>query len=186
VARASGLAVLRQDEIVAVLPLPPGDPEATVISLRRAGAASEIGIAIGVSTVHAGLPEIPEAYAEAQTARDALGSAGGVLALPLLTAFDYLVLREAKTAQRLIRPEVRRFVTEDAAAGGALIATLVEYARCDLNAKTAAERLHLHVNSAYYRLDRIAARTGYDLRKLTDVVELMIAIRLLGAAPPGS
>ena len=131
--------------------------------------------------MHTGLHEVPEAYAEAQVAREALGSSDGVIALPLLSAFDYLVLREAQTAQRLIRPEVRRFVAEDAAAGGALITTLVEYAASDLNAKIAAQRLHLHVNTAYYRLERIAERTGYDLRRLTDVVELLIAIRLLKA-----
>jgi sugar diacid utilization regulator len=73
---------------------------------------------------------------------------------------------------------VRRFVVEDATAGGALIATLAAYAEADLNAKVAAERLHLHVNTAYYRLERIADRTGYDLRRLADVVELLIAIRL--------
>lgn len=178
-----GLAALRQDEIVGVMPLPPGGAEAAVSGLRRACADYGVGhhgaLAIGVSTVHTGLHEVPEAYAEAQVAREALGSSDGVLALPLLSAFDYLVLREAQTARRLIRPEVRRFVAEDAAAGGALITTLMEYAASDLNAKTAAQRLHLHVNTAYYRLERIAERTGYDLRRLTDVVELLIAIRLL-------
>jgi transposase len=32
----------------------------------------------------------------------------------------------------------------------------------------AAERLHLHVNTAYYRLERIAERTGCDLRRLAE------------------
>lgn len=175
-----GLAALRQDEIVGVMPLPPGGAEAVVSGLRRTR-ADHRGLAIGVSTVHTGLHEVPEAYAEAQVAREALGSSDGVLALPLLSAFDYLVLSEAATAQRLIRPEVKRFVVEDAAAGGALISTLITYAASDLNAKIAAQRLHLHVNTAYYRLERIAERTGYDLRRLTDVVELLIAIRLLKA-----
>jgi hypothetical protein len=183
--RGGGLAALRQDEIVGVMPLPPGGAEAAVSGLQRVR-ADHGALAIGVSTVHAGLHEVPEAYAEAQVAREALGSSDGVLALPLLSAFDYLVLREAQTAQRLIRPEVRRFVAEDAAAGGALITTLVEYAASDLNAKIAAQRLHLHVNTAYYRLERIAERTGYDLRRLTDVVELLIAIRLLRADTPTS
>jgi len=129
------------------------------------------------------LLEVPEAYAEAQIARDGLAGAPGVLALPMLTSFDYLVLREDETARRLIRPRVRQFVAEDVAAGGALIATLAEFAACDLNAKTTAERLHLHVNTAYYRLERIAERTGCDLRRLADVMELLIAVRLLTASP---
>jgi len=152
------------------------------LTLRDAAAgASPRGLAAGVSTAHTGLGEIPEAYAEAQIARDGLGGAPGVLALPMLSSFDYLVLREDETARRLIRPRVRQFVAEDLAAGGTLIATLTEFAACDLNAKTAAERLHLHVNTAYYRLERIAERTGCDLRRLADVTELLIAIRLLGS-----
>jgi hypothetical protein len=181
---APGLAVLRQDEIVGIIPLPRGGPAAAVTGVRRACAdltRRGIRLAVGVSTAHTGLLEIPEAYAEAQIARDGLGGAPGVLALPMLSSFDYLVLREDETARRLIRPRVRRFVAEDVAAGGTLIATLTEFAACDLNAKTAAERLHLHVNTAYYRLERIAERTGCDLRRLADVTELLIAIRLLGA-----
>ena len=179
-----GLAVVRQDEIVGITPLPGGGAAAAVTGVRRACAGlTQCGIrlAVGVSTVHAGLLEVPEAYAEAQIARDGLGGAPGVLALPVLSSFDYLVLREDETARRLIRPRVRQFVAEDVAAGGTLIATLAEFAACDLNAKTAAERLHLHVNTAYYRLERIAERTGCDLRRLADVMELLIAVRLLGA-----
>jgi sugar diacid utilization regulator len=181
-----GLAVVRHDEIVGVAPLPRAGADAAVANLRRACADLErrdIRLAVGLSTVHVGLHEIPEAYAEARTARDGLGASAGVLALPLLTSFDYLLLRDDETARRLIRPEVRRFVVDDLAAGGALIATLAQYAACDLNAKTAARRLHLHVNTAYYRLDRIAERTGCDLRRFGDVVELLIAVRLLGAEP---
>lgn len=181
-----GLAVVRQDEIVIVLPLPRGGVAVAVRGLRRACAdlqQQRIRLAVGVSTARAGLGEIADAYTEARVACDGLGASGGVLALSLLTSFDYLVLRDDETARRLIRPQVRQFVTEDAAAGGVLIATLVEFAACDLNAKTAAERLHLHVNTAYYRLERIAERTGCDLRRLADVMELLIAVRLLGAAP---
>ena len=181
-----GLAVVRQDEVVGIAPLPRGGTEVAVASLRRACddlQRRQIRLAVGVSTVHAGLLEVPQAYAEAQAAREGLGGAAGVLALPMLTSFDYLVLREDETARRLIRPEVRQFVADDAAAGGTLIATLVEYAACDLNARTAADRLHLHVNTAYYRLERIAERTGCDLRRLADVIELLIAVRLLAADP---
>lgn len=186
-----GLAVVRQDEIVGITPLPRGGPAAAVTGVRRACAdltQRGIALAVGVSTAHTGLLEIPEAYAEAQIARDGLGGAPGVLALPMLSSFDYLVLREDETARRLIRSRVRQFVAEDLAAGGTLITTLIEFAACDLNAKTAAERLHLHANTAYYRLERIAERTGCDLRRLADVMELMIAVRLLGADrhPQGS
>ncbi|MEB3368972.1 helix-turn-helix domain-containing protein [Saccharopolyspora sp. S2-29] len=130
---------------------------------------------------------MPEAYAEACVARDGLRGQPGVLALPQLSTFDYLMLREDPTALRLIRPALRRFIEEDQARGGALISTLLEYVATDLSAKAVAERLHLHVNTACYRLERIAERTGCDLRRLADVHELLIAVRLLaGRAPAGS
>jgi PucR C-terminal helix-turn-helix domain/GGDEF-like domain len=179
---ATGLIVVRQEEIVGILPVSSGRVASAVAKLRRMCGDLErqrLRLAIGVSTLYAGLPGIPEAYAEACVARSGLSGEAGVLALPLLTTFDYLVLRDDETARRLIRPELRRFVEEDAATGGVLIDTLVEYAACDLNAKTAAKRLHLHVNTAYYRLERIAERTGCDVRSVADVVELLIAVRLL-------
>jgi hypothetical protein len=182
-----GLAVVRQDEIVGVLPVPARGPAGAAAEIQRVVADAQrrrVPLAVGISTVRTGPAEVPAAYAEARVARDGLGDRAGVIALPLLSSFDYLLLRADETARRMVRPEARRFVEEDTARGGALIATLTEYAACDLNARTVARRMHLHVNTAYYRLDRIAERTGCDLRSVTDVLELLIAVRLLGA-PPG-
>jgi len=182
-----GLAVVRQDEIVGVLPVPGGGPAAAAAEIQRVAAGAQrrrVPLAVGVSTVRTGPAEVPAGYAEARVARDGLGGRAGVIALPLLSSFDYLLLHADETARRMVRPEVRRFVEEDTGRGGALITTLTEYAACDLNARTAARRLHLHVNTTYYRLDRIAERTGCDLRSVTDVLELLIAVRLLGP-PPG-
>ena len=38
----------------------------------------------------------------------------------------------------------------------------------------------IHVNTAHYRLGRIAEKTGCDLRRLSDVIDLLIAVRLAG------
>jgi DNA-binding PucR family transcriptional regulator len=146
-------------------------------------APRRVRLAVGISTVHAGLHEVPEAYAEACVARDSLANRHGVVALSRLSTFDYLVLRDDETARRLIRPELQAFVTEDAAKGSVLRATLEAYVASDLNAKEAARCLHVHVNTAYYRLERIAERTGCDLRRFCDVQELLIAVRLLGDRP---
>ena len=102
------------------------------------------------------------------------------MALGDLSAFDYLTLRGDGTVLRLLASAVRRFVEEDTAGGGALTATLLVYAAANLNAKVAAQRLYIHVNTAHHRLARIEERTGCDLRDLADVQELLIAIRLAG------
>lgn len=177
-----GLAVTRQDEIVGIAAAG-GTPPARVIAelerVQRRLARQGIQLALGLSTVHPDLAGVPEAYTEAVTARDGLHGDPGMMALPTMSTFEYLMLRDDPTARRVIRPELRRFVEEDRTTGGALVATLEEYVRSDLNAKVAAVNLHVHVNTAYYRLERISERTGCDLRRFADLVELLIAIRLL-------
>ena len=178
-----GFAVARQGEAVGVVPAPPVG--ATGFTGRLGRLLPELrrqGLAVGISTPHAGLAEVAEAYAEACTAREALGGEAGLIALPLYSSLDYLMLRHGDTARRLIRPEVLRFVTEDLARGGDLVATFAQYVGSDLNARTTAQRLHMHPNTVYYRLERIAERTGCDLHRVSDVLEVLIAVRLLDSA----
>lgn len=188
-ARAAGgptppLAVVRQDEIVLVVPVPDGSsakiaPRLEDVQRRLADAG--LPLAVAVSTSVSGLSNVPDAYREANTIRAARASTPGVFALSELSAFEYLTLRPNPTASRLIAPAVHEFVAQDAQDGSPLIATLREYVACDLNARRAAENLHIHVNTAHYRLARIAERTGLDLRRVTHLIEILIAARLADA-----
>lgn len=99
-----------------------------------------------------------------------------------MSAFEYLTLRPDASARRLIAPAIHEFVAQDRQDGSPLIATLREYVACDLNARRAADRLHVHVNTAHYRLGRIAERTGRDLRRVSDLIEILIAARLADAS----
>jgi hypothetical protein len=175
------LAVVRRDEIVVVAPTHGRDLRALSDSLSAAHAklaGSGLPLAIGVSTVQPGLDRVPAAYREACAARELVGPEGGVLSLPALRAFEHLILIGGDTAERLIADPVREFVEQDLAEGGALCQTVLEYVAADLNTKVAAERLFVHVNTAHYRLGKIADKTGCDLRSVSDVLEILIAIRL--------
>jgi PucR C-terminal helix-turn-helix domain/GGDEF-like domain len=186
IARACGgavapVAVVRRDEIVVIAPGAGRDLAAMTQALRSSQAKLAEGgitLAIGVSTVQSGLDRVPAAYREACAARERLDGRGGVVALPELSAFDYLTLVGGPTARRLISDSVWEFVESDLAEGGELSRTLLAYVEADLNAKAASERLHVHVNTAHYRLGKIAERTGRDLRSISDVLELLIAINL--------
>ncbi|WP_166968833.1 PucR family transcriptional regulator [Brevibacterium atlanticum] len=178
-----GIAVVLQDQIVGITPVT-SDGSTTLADLERVHrelSRHGTDLCVGTSTIHEGLHRVPEAYREAVLARESLDGAPGVRSLNALTPLDYLVTLDDEVAHRLIRPELRRFVEDDLAAGGVLIATLLEYAACDLNAKLAAEHLHVHVNTAYYRLDTAAERTGRNVRSFTDLQETIIAIRMLTA-----
>jgi sugar diacid utilization regulator len=193
IARAFGgavapLTVVRRDEIVVVAPGDDRDLESMTDALRSSQAKLAEGglpLAIGVSTLRDGLEQIPAAYHEASAARERLDDAGGVVALATMSAFDYLTLSGSDTARHLISDAVWEFVERDQAEGGALSQTLLAYVAADLNAKAASEQLHVHVNTAHYRLGKIAERTGCDLRNIADVLELLIAIKLAqGPAEP--
>jgi PucR C-terminal helix-turn-helix domain/GGDEF-like domain len=192
-ARACGgvlrpLAVVRQDEIVIVRSLDGDDPRRLsdpVGEAQRELAGRGVILAIGMSTAFESTAGLPDAYAEACRAIESLGRDAGVLSLVDLTAFEYLTLRGDATARRLVSPAIRRFVEEDSAAGGVLTDTLLAYAAANLNAKVAAQRLYIHVNTAHHRLARIEEKTGCDLRNLTDVQELLIATKLAGTRAGG-
>jgi sugar diacid utilization regulator len=185
-ARACGgavppLTVVRRDEIVIVAAGSGRDLQAVSDALRSSQeklSESGITLGIGVSTLQSGLDRVPAAYREACAAVERLGGRGGVVSLPALSAFDYLTLRGGDTARHLISEPVLEFVERDLAEGGELSRTLLAYVAADLNAKAASEQLHVHVNTAHYRLGKIAERTGCDLRSISDVLELLIAIKL--------
>jgi PucR C-terminal helix-turn-helix domain/GGDEF-like domain len=184
-ARAGGaavqpLTVVRQDEIVVVAPatgVDAADLAATLGASQARLAEHGITLAIGMSTIQP-LEGLPAAYAEACAAVERLSGAGGILALPKLRAFESLTLFGHETAGRLVSPEVRAFVQEDVDGGGLLTTTLLEYVAADLNATVAAERLYVHVNTVRYRLKKIAERTGCDLRRLSEVLDLLVAVHI--------
>jgi hypothetical protein len=180
--RLAPLAVVRHGKIDLVARALDRAADGVQHRLERAQRRLEDGglsLAIGVSTVVSGLDQVADAYREAELARASLGSAHGVVALTGMSAFDYLTLRHDPTASRLIPIPIQEFVNDDARQGGVLIATLSEYVASDLNARRAAEQLHIHVNTAHYRLGKIAERTGCDLHRVADLVEILIAARFV-------
>ncbi len=183
---AKTLVVVRQTEIVAVLVLgADADPcrmcdrvDVLQERLRREG----IVLAMGVSTVAAGVRDLPRAYQEAHVALAGVGADGGVAALARLSPFDYLALQADGTARRLVNPRVRAFLDEDRERGRILTATITALAAADLNVRLAAERLQVHPNTLQYRLRRIEERTGRNPRHIADLVDLLLAIALDDAA----
>ncbi len=174
------LVVVRQSEIVAVPALAERDDAPALCDrlrdvqehLRQEGVA----LAVGVSTVADGVAELPCAYLEARAALAGVAAEGGVVALPWLSAFEYLTQRPDETVRRLIDPRLNAFLAEDRLRGSVLAGTIRAFADADLSLRLAAERLHIHPNTAHYRLRRIEERTGRNPRRIADLIELLAAI----------
>lgn len=177
------LTVTRQDELVLIARVERDIKDLVddlcTVQARLAGDGTTL--AIGVSAVQTGLDRTAHAYAEAHAALDRVRAAGGVVALPVLSAFDCLTLFGRETARGRLPASIRQFVAEDMADGRVLTATLLEYVASDFNAKLTAERLFVHPNTARYRLGKIEERTGCNLRSVSDVLDLLIAIRVAEA-----
>jgi len=183
------LVVGRHAEIVAVPILRArADPAAVCDSLdavRERLREDGIPLALGISTVAGNVAELPRAYREARTALESLGDEGGVAALPRLSPFAYLARRADDTARRLVDPTLYAFLAEDRGRGGLLASTIRAFADADLNMRVTAEQLHIHPNTAQYRLRRIQQRTGRNPRRIADLLELLVALELNEANPVG-
>jgi sugar diacid utilization regulator len=175
------LQVVRHDEIVllANVAAAPAGLGGRVEQAHRRLANRGRPLTVGVSAVTHTLAGLPAAYDEAVLARTRAAAGSGLLVLADLGAFDFLTLHGDETARRLVDARLASFIQGDLEAGGLLLDTIEAYVASDLNVRKAAGRLHVHVNTAHYRLDRIAERTGLELRRLPDVMELVTAVRLL-------
>ena len=126
------LAVVRQDEIVIVVPAELTDVRAfaaELVAVHQRISDNGTDLAVGVSAVQADLGGVPAAYRDAWEAMELTRPRGGVLALATLRAFDFLTLFGRQTAQRLVPQAVREFVQDDLAEGGVLIDDAVRVRR---------------------------------------------------------
>jgi sugar diacid utilization regulator len=179
---AKPLSVIRHDQLVLIARVE-GDVAQLLERFRRAQqrlTAQGQPLRLGVSSVHVGIERVPAAYDEAHAALEQVDAGGGIIALPELTVFECLRRFGRAAASARIPDATRRFLDDDRAHGGTLAATLLEYVASDFNAHAAARRLHIHPNTARYRLARIQERTNADLRRVTDVIDLVIAIHDAG------
>ncbi len=181
-AEARTLVVVRHGEIVGIAALGPrADMDAFC---KRLDAVQEhvvregMSLAMGASTIAHGIAELPRAYLEAREALARVRDGGGVVALPRLSAFEYLTLRSDETVRRLVDPALQTFLADDRARGGVLSATIRAFAEADLSLRVTAEKLHVHPNTAQYRLRRIEERSGRNARRIADLIELLVALSL--------
>jgi len=177
-----GLVVARQDEMVAVLPVTDTSTARVVVAVRGALAllaVQDIFPSVGISGAHGGWLAVPAAYEEATHARSSLRGSPGLRMIEEMSTLDFLVHSQGEDGARLVKPAIRAFLVEDLESNGVFVATLKAYIAANLNAKEAAMALVVHPNTVYYRLERIAERTGCDVRRVEELIDLLLAVRLV-------
>lgn len=174
--------VLRHQELVGLLPIPAAGIAAHCGRIREVQQSLEmsrsIPLAIGVSAACTSLEDFARGYEQAVDAMRSTGGLPGVVAVPEMSLFDYLVARADPGARELAAAEIGRLSADGVRGGSVLIETLLAYVAADLNVTNAAAALFVHPNTVHYRLARLAEVTGRDTRSFKDVVELLAAVRL--------
>jgi hypothetical protein len=140
--------------------------------LMRIGPAAVIGMSTDVpSTAH-----IPKAHGQAQVALD-FAHAGDRVVRYAAIPVRQMVLRHARDSVQPALPAWSDDLARaDAAANGALVATLRAYAAADMNVLGAAKALAVHANTVYGRLQRVEEITGHDARGYAALTELLLAM----------
>ncbi|MFL6052629.1 MAG: PucR family transcriptional regulator, partial [Actinoallomurus sp.] len=176
---AGGLAAMRGDEIV--LLLPGRDPGAIARRVAR-----DCGTALGTTaTAGAAGPvdaatKVAAAYREAGRCADALlalGRAGqGAGAAEL--GFVGLLIGDGRDVTGFLTSALGPVLDYDERRGTKLVQTLEAYFEAGGGLARAAERLHVHVNTVTQRLDRVGKLLGECWQDPERALELQLALRL--------
>ena len=177
-ADTSGLAAEFQDRLV--LLLPGTDIKAGLRSIQEA--IPPQSATIGAAGPTTGLGELVERFEEARRTLGLLRGLGrsGVAATVDDLGFFGVVLPHADTRQieRFIQDTLGPLCAYDAERGTDLLGTLAEYFECGGHLAETAASLHVHINTLYQRLDRVAGLLGADWRDSDKSLQLHLASRL--------
>ena len=173
----------REDSLRGLLRLPAGGGERAATEIvRRAHADCAGPLAIGLSSVCAGLASFAEGFEEARQAlfgTTVLGREASVVAFEELGAYKYLLRIAADGGVRDATIEaVTRISQYDSDRGASLLPTLEEFLKRRGSISATSEALYIHANTLRQRLRRIGDLSGIDLRR-DDWLMIEIAVKLV-------
>ncbi|WP_019630367.1 PucR family transcriptional regulator [Actinomadura atramentaria] len=169
---------LTHSQVTAVAPGDLGG--AAVADAVRAAIGADPGgrVRAGVSLPVAHVGDVRTAYRQALAAADMSTPDRPVTALGALSAFDYLLETGAQDVLQLAPPAVLAELARGDAYAHELVETISVYLQSGMRAREAAEHLHIHTNTIYYRLSRIERLFGIDTRDHSQLLDLLIYVRM--------
>ena len=157
------------------------EPRQLIEQLHRAAtAAAGDQVALGHGAVRSGAGEVSAAAREAEQALQMgrrLHGPGALTAFNDLGLYRFLFALEKLAELRSFREEALGPLRRKDK-GGVLLTTLRAYLAVNGSPTDAAERLHLHRNTVLYRLSRIEAVLGSDLRDADVRLTLHLAVKI--------
>ena len=138
--------------------------------LSMAGTAVLIGLSNDVPSSS----EVSTAYREALLALELADVTQRVVHISEVSVRRLMLHLSGEELQRVLPVWTREFFLADDKLGGALVATLRAYANADMNVLKTAQRLSVHPNTIYSRLQKILDVTGLQARSYHALTELLI------------
>jgi PucR C-terminal helix-turn-helix domain/GGDEF-like domain len=152
-------------------------------ALRGSGFAARAGnghsARVGVSLDVVDIARLPQALEEAQVALEFASDAQPLLHFSDIDLPELLVRRANHAAVRLIPEWARHFNSAEDDQSREMTRTIRVFADCSFNVKQTAQRLGLHTNTVYFRLNRIRKLTGVDPRTYSGTSLVLTVLRLL-------
>jgi hypothetical protein len=177
------LVDIRNNEVTAVVCSESGTARAVLQTLRRSGFAKRAGnghaARVGLSSDVVDIPQIPRAVDEARIALEFANAARPLMHFSDIDLPEFLIRRADVHAARLIPDWVRHFDPAKDDQSRELMRTIRIFADCSLNVKQTAQRLNVHTNTVYFRLNRIDKLSGVDPRTYSGISTLLTAVRFL-------
>jgi hypothetical protein len=138
------------------------------------GHAARVGVSLDVIDIAC----LPEALEEAQTALEFSTDARPISHFADIDLQELLVRRADRAAVRLIPEWVRHFNSTEDDPSRELSRTIRVLADCSFNVKQTAQRLGVHTNTVYFRLNRIKKLTGINPRTYAGTSLFLTILRL--------
>ncbi|MFC5719937.1 helix-turn-helix domain-containing protein [Streptomyces gamaensis] len=177
--RTAGLKSVVDGDIVLLLPGADATAAARAVSEELTPLLDQ-PVTVGAAALRAGDGAVRSAYQEALRcvgALTALGGPGGYAA-PGDLGFLGVLLAERHDLDGFVQSALGPLLEYDLLRMTELTRTLEVYFASGSSATAAAEALHVHPNTVYRRLERIAELLGPDWQKPEQALELQLALRL--------
>jgi len=148
---------------------------------KRAGNGHSARVGISLSVKDIAL--LPQALDEARTALEFTSKGKPIAQFSDIDLSEFLIRRADTAAVRLIPEWAQRFASPDDEQTQELARTIRAFADAGLNVKQTAQKLGVHTNTVYFRLNRIEKLSGLDPRAYSGLTTLMTILRLLEIHP---
>ncbi|KJS21079.1 MAG: hypothetical protein VR72_12250 [Clostridiaceae bacterium BRH_c20a] len=141
----------------------------------------EITFSIGIGHSYLAYKEIYKSYQEAKTAlaiARLLGEEKFIKYFNELGVFKLLYKQEAYLLKEFYLETLEQIIAFDQANNGELLTTLETLISNNMDLKTTAEILFIHVNTLRYRIKKVEEILKIDTNKLENIVNLFIALKI--------